>query len=96
LAVLDLPDSVALVSVEHPAWWNQTPENVLGEAFRNSSNEPTHVEVRDFGPVSLVLVHGTHMYTSAHAVMPERHLPNLGPAGAIVSLPCRDVVFSIG
>ena len=33
------------------------------------------------------------MYTSAHALAPERHLPNLGRGGAIVSLPCRDLVL---
>ncbi len=93
VAVLDLPNFVALVSFEHLECWDQTPDNLLGEALYNSLSEPTHSEVQLRGQVGIVLVHGEHMYTSAQSLAPERHLPNLGQAGAIVSLPCRDVVL---
>jgi len=93
VAVLDLPKAVALVVSEHLVCWNQTRDDVLAMALANSLAEPTESEVQLRGQVGIVLAHGDHMYTSAHALAPERHLPNLGSAGAIVSLPCRGLVL---
>jgi hypothetical protein len=93
VAVLDLPNVVAVAAFEHLDCWDQTSEEVLAIALVNSLEEATESEVQLRGQVGVVLVHGTHMYTSAHALAPERHLPNLGQAGAIVSLPCRDLVL---
>jgi hypothetical protein len=93
VAVLDLPDSVALVSFEHLECWDQTADNLLAEALCNSLNEPTEADVQLRGQVGVVLVHGQHMYTSAHSLEPERHLPRLERTGAIVSMPCRDLIL---
>jgi hypothetical protein len=41
----------------------------------------------------LIGLEGEHNFVSSHALMLERHLPELLPHGALVSIPRRDSVF---
>jgi hypothetical protein len=96
VALLDLPDRAIPVTHEHLEAWGDralTADAVLSRALEQSLSLETFTERRRDGDVEFLLVRATsHIYTSAHALRPERHLPDLGPAGAVVALPARDVV----
>ena len=93
-AVLDTPEAVAMTSPEYLPHWQQTEAAVLSRALDNSLRQsPDEVVPQAPGGVALTLLHAEHMYTSAYALAPERYVAAMGPAGAIVSLPCRDVVI---
>jgi hypothetical protein len=91
-AVLDLPNAIALASTDYLPHWKTTAAEVLEVAFANCAAQEVEVVRQRRGTVEVALVHGD-VVTSAQALMPGRHLPDLGRGGALVSLPCRDVVM---
>lgn len=89
---LDLPNTVALVNEPLLEVWGKSRKAVEAVALMNTMAEPINPQTNEVQGVPLLGVFAPHLYAGLHAQVPERHLPDLGPAGALVGVPAADAV----
>lgn len=92
----DLPSCVTNVTPEHLKAWNRPVADVFDRALKNlAEKHPVEVGKHDLGDgINLWILGADHFYAASHALLLDRYAGCVGPGGALVAIPHRQVLLS--